>query len=91
MNVSRTGSGFGLVSSSPAGISCGSTCSAAFPGGSTVTLTATPLEGSSFAGWGGDCSGSGGCVLLMTATRNVSAQFNPPPAPPDLVFRNGFE
>ncbi len=91
LNVTKSGAGFGFISSSPAGISCGGQCSAAFPGGSSVTLTATPLEGSSFTGWSGDCTGSGVCTLLMNSTRNVTANFAPPPPPAGLIFRNGFE
>ena len=35
------GTGGGTVTSAPAGIDCGSTCSATFPAGTMVTLTAT--------------------------------------------------
>jgi hypothetical protein len=38
----------GSVSSSPSGISCGSTCSASFTNGAVVTLTATPASGYAF-------------------------------------------
>ena len=74
--VSKAGTGVGTVMSSPAGISCGSTCSALFSGGSTVTLTAAPSAGSSFAGWSGACSGTGSCTVSMTAARGVTATFN---------------
>src|SRR5439155_9622629 len=43
--------GAGTVTSSPAGIDCGSTCAHSFTYGTTVTLTATAAAGSSFAGW----------------------------------------
>jgi uncharacterized repeat protein (TIGR01451 family) len=43
--------------------------------GAVVTLTATPLVGSTFAGWSGDCSGAGACVVTMTAARQVTATF----------------
>lgn len=73
-------SGDGTVRSQPAGIDCGSTCSASYNDGTEVTLTATPAAGQVFAGWGGDCSGSTStCRLPMTAARNVTASFNPPP------------
>lgn len=91
LTVGKSGSGFGFVSSSPAGISCGIQCSASFSGGSTVTLQAAPLEGSSFTGWSGDCSGAGVCTVTMSAARNVTASFAPPPPPSGLIFRNGFE
>ena len=50
LTVSKAGSGGGTVTSSPAGVNCGSTCSASFASGSTVTLTATPASGSTFCG-----------------------------------------
>ena len=79
--VSRSGSGSGSISSSPTGISCGSTCSTNFESGTTVTLSATPISGSTFAGWGGNCSGSASCVVTMNAARNVSATFTLNPGP----------
>jgi endoglucanase len=73
--VTKAGSGTGTVTSSPAGIDCGSTCVATFSSGTTVTLTATPTGRSRFVGWSGDCSGKGSCVLLMTADHSVTATF----------------
>jgi hypothetical protein len=74
--VTKAGTGAGTVTSSPAGIACGSTCSANFANGASVTLTAAAASGSTFAGWSGGCSGTGSCVLAMTAARNVTATFN---------------
>jgi endo-1,4-beta-xylanase len=76
LTVTKAGSGSGTVSSAPSGINCGSTCSAGFASGATVTLTATPASGSTFAGWSGSCSGTGTCALSMTAARSVTATFN---------------
>ncbi|HEV2302063.1 MAG TPA: hypothetical protein VGR91_10885 [Stellaceae bacterium] len=73
LSVSETGSG--MVTSAPPGISCPSTCSASFAGGTAVTLTPTPANGWSFAGWGGACSGTGGCTVTMNAAESVSATF----------------
>ena len=56
LTVNNTGSGSGTVTSTPSGIDCGSTCSAPFDVGTTVTLSATPAPGSRFAGWSGDCT-----------------------------------
>jgi hypothetical protein len=64
------------VTSSPAGISCGSDCSESYTSGTSVTLTAAAAGGSTFAGWSGACSGTGTCVLSMTAARSVTATFN---------------
>ena len=60
----------GGVTSNVGGISCGATCSAQFGGGSSVTLTATPASGYSFAGWGGSCSGS---TSPLTVTLSADA------------------
>ena len=76
LSVSRSGSGAGLVSSTPAGLSCGSTCSNAFGFGTSVTLTATPATGSGFTGWSGDCTGTGTCTVTMTQARSVTATFS---------------
>ena len=71
-------SGSGSVTSSPAGISCGSDCSETYTSGTSVTLTATPASGYIFSSWsGGGCSGAGSCAVSMTATRTVNATFVP--------------
>src|SRR5690606_10736220 len=57
LNVALTGNGAGTVGSSPAGIDCGSECSALYPEGATVFLTAAPVTGSTFVAWTGDCTG----------------------------------
>jgi hypothetical protein len=68
--------GNGQVMSQPAGISCGSTCTASYASGTTVTLTATPAVGQAFNGWGGACTSSTGtCVISMTQARSVVASF----------------
>src|SRR5262245_46419032 len=59
LTVNHAGTGSGTVTSSPAGIQCGSTCSAPFRSGATVTLTASPAAGSVFAGWSGAITGLG--------------------------------
>ena len=68
--------GSGTVTSSTAGIDCGSTCSGSFSSGTTMTLTATPSSGSYFVGWSGDCTGTGSCVVTMNAAKNVTATFD---------------
>ena len=75
-NLTVTRSGSGSVTSSPAGISCGSDCSEGYASGTSVTLTATPASGYTFGGWSGACSGTGGCTVSMTTARNVTATFN---------------
>jgi uncharacterized repeat protein (TIGR02543 family) len=78
LTLAKSGSGSGTVSSSPAGISCGSTCSASFSGGTSVTLTAAAASGSSFAGWTGACAGVGSntCTVAVNAALSVGASFN---------------
>ncbi|MHA2657853.1 MAG: pectin acetylesterase-family hydrolase, partial [bacterium JZ-2024 1] len=78
LTVNRSGTGNGTVTSSPSGISCGSTCSASFPFGSSVTLFITPDTGSSFAGWSGDPDCSDGQVT-MDADETCTANFAPEP------------
>ena len=76
LTISKAGTGSGTVSSSPAGINCGSICSAAYASGTPVTLTATPAAGSTFTGWtGGGCTGTGTCVVTMNAATTVTAGF----------------
>lgn len=76
LSVSKAGSGSGTVTSSPAGIDCGSACAAVFPSGTEVTLTATAASNSTFAGWSGvGCSGTGSCAVTMSAAESVTATF----------------
>jgi len=59
LNVIVSGSGSGGVTSSPAGINCGSLCTAEFNYGEAVTLTANADTGST-ASFGGTCQQAGG-------------------------------
>ena len=54
LTVSKIGNG--TVTSSPVGIDCGVSCSADYPSGTLVTLTAIPFVDSMFAAWSGACS-----------------------------------
>ena len=77
LTMSLAGAGSGTVTSSPAGINCGGTCSASYASGTQVTLTTITASGSTFTGWsGGGCSGTGACVVTMSAAQNVTATFN---------------
>jgi hypothetical protein len=72
----------GYVTSSPAGIECGtvpvgdtSICGANFDAGSTVTLTATINQGA-FELWTGcDTMSYVTCTVVMGQAKNVTAQF----------------
>jgi hypothetical protein len=83
LTVTRTGNG--IVSSTPAGISCGSTCSAMFGAGASVTLTASPAAGAVFTGWSGGCSGTGACTLTLSTATTVGAAFAPAPVAVTVV------
>jgi hypothetical protein len=79
VSVTRSGTGVGTVTSSPAGISCGSSCTADFLTNTAITLTAAPDTGYSFTGWSGACSGSGSCALTANADISVTATFDRTP------------
>jgi len=74
--VTKTGNGSGTVTSSPAGINCGSTCSYSFNSGTSIVLTANPAASSNFTSWsGGGCSSSGLCNVTMNESISVTATF----------------
>jgi pimeloyl-ACP methyl ester carboxylesterase len=74
LTVEKTGDGGGTVSSSPAGINCGSDCSQSYGAGIVVRLEASPNESSTFEGWSGHSDCNDGTVT-MTAARSCGAAF----------------
>jgi len=85
VSVSKSGNGFGTISSNPAGISCGSDCTQNYLSGTSVTLSANANSGST-ASWdnctaaGGTASGNGTAVATCTfsdldANKTVTATF----------------
>jgi Divergent InlB B-repeat domain len=50
-------SGKGSITSTPAGIACGTVCGALFPNGAAFTIRASAAAGQAFAGWSGSCHG----------------------------------
>jgi hypothetical protein len=74
--VNRSGSG--IVTSSPAGIACGTTCLAAYDAGILVSLSAVADSSSVFVGWSGACSGTGACQVAMDGVKSVGATFSAP-------------
>ena len=76
LTVSNANLAFGAVSSNVGGIACGKICSANFASGTAVTLTAIPVSGYQFTGWGGACRGYGNsCTVTMNAAQSVTANF----------------
>jgi uncharacterized protein (DUF1800 family) len=76
LTVAKTGLGKGTVTSSPAGIDCGTACASDYVVGTTVTLTPTPALLSLFTGWTGcDTTNGNACTVTMRANKSVSAQF----------------
>ncbi len=81
LTIQKAGTGTGSVSSSPAGIVCGATCSAPFNANQVVQLTAAPDTGSTFTGWSGAVTGTNPTVsVTMSAARTVTATFTRPSA-----------
>lgn len=85
LSVARAGGGTGRVSSSPAGIDCGTACGAPFDESVVVSLTAVADTGSKFSGWAGACTGNGGCSVSMAQDRTVTATFELLPPPDECV------
>jgi hypothetical protein len=81
LSINKSGTGSGTVTSSPAGINCGATCSAEFDEGTVVTLSQSAAAGSEFKEWTGACSGSGSCEVTMSAAKSVGVKFDTEPPP----------
>jgi Divergent InlB B-repeat domain len=75
LTVRKTGSGTGTVTSSPAGINCGSTCTFNYPHGTSVTLTAIPASGSTASLVGPGCSGRTTCTVTVNSATAITATF----------------
>lgn len=83
LSVTKNGTGTGTVTSSPAGISCGSTCSANIAESTAVTLTAAPSNGAtvSFAGCDSTPTATT-CAVTMSAAKSITATFTASAPPP---------
>ncbi len=85
LTVDLTGSGDGLVRSTPEGIECrvtggvvSGTCQTTFDADEVVTLQSTPENGNLFATWGEGCAASEGesaCVIRSSTSGRASARF----------------
>ncbi|HEV2401922.1 MAG TPA: hypothetical protein VGS27_33635 [Candidatus Sulfotelmatobacter sp.] len=76
LSVSVGGNGTGKVTSTPAGITCPTTCTATFPQGTQVTLTASADLNAVFSSWSGACTGSADCSVTLSGSDSVAANFN---------------
>ena len=77
LQTTLAGSASGTVTSSPAGINCGSDCSEVYAINTSVTLTASAGSGASFKEWGGACNGtSTTCTITMSAAKSATATFS---------------
>ncbi len=75
ITVNKAGNGDGTVTSNPAGIDCGATCSAEFTELSMVELTAVPDAVSTFIGFTGDAGCADGMVT-MDDSKTCTATFD---------------
>jgi len=95
VTISKLGDGLGTVTSQPAGLDCGTTCTGNFELGKAITLTATPQSGSLASGWSIGCTGAGAtCTFTPTLDEPVQVGINfalqPPSQPPALCNAAGF-
>lgn len=67
LTIALGGNGIGSVSSSPAGIQCGTQCQAQFPVGTQITLSTRADSSSFFFSWS-----SADCGSAVTLTRNMN-------------------
>ncbi len=96
LTVTDIGTGNGTVTDNLQQIDCittagvqSGTCSASYTAGTPVTLTATPSGNTTFAGWGGACTGTTSCVVTMNSAQSVTASFTPPPQQINVTFSSG--
>ena len=71
LSVGMVGSGGGRITSEPPGIDCPGRCSATFPAGTLVRLSASAGALSRFLGWSGSCAGRDCQVVVRAHTAAV--------------------
>ena len=96
LNVSLIGTGNGTVTDNLGQITCtntagvtSGTCSASYPPGTIVNLSASATQPSTFGGWLGACTGTGECSVTLNSSQAVTASFVPPPQILTLPFSTG--
>jgi hypothetical protein len=76
LTVTKSGTGGGTLTSSPAGINCGDDCSETYTKVQKVKLTAKAETNSTFTGWsGGGCTGTKTCTVTVNTAVTVTADF----------------
>ena len=75
LGIATDGTGTGEVECKVDGGSA-EACEAEYEEGTEVALVPIADPGSEFTGWSGDCTGTGACVLTMSADREVTATFD---------------
>ena len=76
ITITKAGTGGGQVDSTDQRLACGNKCVSPYTAGAAVTLNAKANSGSSFAGWGGACTGTGSCVVTINGINEAIATFN---------------
>jgi len=78
LTVRKNGSGTGIVTSSPIGISCGGICNQSYDANTNIILSAVPADNTiRFAGWSGDCFGTAvSTTVSMTVAKVCTATFD---------------
>jgi len=95
LSVLLAGNESGTVTSNPAGVNCGTSCTASFAPGTAVDLTASPAPGATFSGWSDACSGAGSCNLTLSSDEFAMVTFGSPgdfsvqPASVNLTAQRG--
>ncbi|MGZ4381514.1 MAG: InlB B-repeat-containing protein [Gaiellaceae bacterium] len=81
LRVGKSGNGSGRVTAP--NVDCGSACSAQFDFGKSVTVTATPDQGSTFGGWNGVCPKTqASCTFAAGPITSIKAVFARDATPP---------
>ena len=76
ITIAPGGNGSGSVTSNVGGIACPGVCAATVDHGTSLTLTATPVAPSIFAGWNDvGCTGTTPCTFTVTQDENIDAAF----------------
>lgn len=73
LTITKGGTGTGTVTSSSAGINCGTDCTEDYAAGTVVSLIPAPDAGAFFGGWSGNASCSG--IVTMDASKTCRALF----------------